>query len=70
MRRHNFQVADLRFGFCALVGLDKADNYVDASATQVMSFLKHAVSLSDASGRADIDLELATFTSLKQIDKI
>ena len=58
--RHDLQIPYLGFSLCTLVWLDKADNYVDAAPTQVMSFLQHAVGLSDAGSRADIDFELAT----------
>ncbi len=69
-RRNDFERADLRRRFRALVRLDIADDHVDAPLLQAISFHQHGVGLADAGGRTEVDLELAPGLPLDEMQEI
>ena len=62
--RQHFEALQQRFGFRPAMGLDHADNDIDASFLPGMGALQHFVGLADAGRGTDEDLELAGATFL------
>jgi len=58
-RRQELEPREQRVGFRPLVGLDVADDHVDAVGTLFPRGLEHGVRLSDAGGGAEEHLQLA-----------
>ena len=64
-RGNNFQIADLRVGLGSTVGLDEADDHIDALAPERVRVLEHRVGLPDARRRTDVDAEAGTLSGLE-----
>ena len=58
LARHDLEVADLRLGLGAPVRLDESDDDIDASTSQIVRLVEHAVRLARSRRRADVELEL------------
>ncbi len=72
--RQHVEAVEQRGGLAAAVGLDDADDDVDAILPALARGLQHRVGLADAGGRAEEDLELAApllfFVSLQLVEKL
>ena len=55
--RHDLEVLQLRLGVAAAVGLDEADDDVEAARAQRVGLLQHLVGLADARRGADVDAQ-------------
>ena len=67
--RHDLEVLHLRLGLGAAIGLDDADNDVEAARAQGMRLLQHLVGLAHARRRADVDAQACAvllFEALEQ----
>ena len=57
-RRHDFKIADLCDRLRALMGLDVADDDIDAPFLQAVSLLEHRIGFSHAGAGTEVDLQL------------
>ena len=55
--RDDLEVLELRLGVAAAVGLDEADDDVEAARAQRVRLLQHLVGLADAGRGADVDAQ-------------
>ena len=60
----DFKPVQQRFGFRPSVGLDDADDHIDAGLAPCMSALQHLVGLADAGRGADEDLQTPSIAGL------
>src|SRR5262249_59044229 len=67
--RNDFEIADLRLGLGAAVGLDVTHHDVDPSPLEEMGVFQHLVGLPDARRVADVELELAPPAPLDELEK-
>ena len=56
-QRHDLEIFHLRLGVRAAVGLDDADDDVEAAGAERVRLLQHRVGLADARRRADVDAQ-------------
>src|SRR5262249_35194071 len=68
--RHDLEPLDERRGLGAAVGLDEADDAVDAALAQRVRLLEHAVGLADAGGEAEIHLQPAALRAADELEEV
>jgi hypothetical protein len=70
LSRYNFELANLRFGLWAPVGLDESNHDVDAATPKIIGLGEHAVRLTDPCRRSDVELEFAALTLADEREKL
>jgi hypothetical protein len=70
LARHGLQVAHQCFRVGPAVRLDEAQHDIDIAGAERLRLLQHAVGLTNACGRPNVDFETAALASLQQLQKI
>src|SRR6266576_5928082 len=70
LARHHLESLDQCCGVGSIVRFDKCQHHVDAPLLQGMSLFEHLVSLTDAGGRADENLQPSALGTLHQFEEI